>query len=205
VNRAATIRGQAKIAASPRLRLPSSQMTAASYTCARYYDPQVGRFLSEDPIRFWGGIDFFKYAANSSPNATDPSGKWVFYGNWCGPDWTGARTESYDPSHDILVFHSTDWKGDGIWVHYYAPPIDGLDAACETHDKCYYSCRAAHKCDKKGRADCMRQCNYALSSEAASATTDNPIAAFLLQIEMALIPPSDSLVGPDDKSCTCGK
>ena len=28
------------------------------YYRARYFDPSVGRFLSEDPIRFLGGINF---------------------------------------------------------------------------------------------------------------------------------------------------
>ena len=29
-------------------------------------------------------------------------------------------------------------------------PIDALDAACETHDKCYSSCRSSNKCDQSG-------------------------------------------------------
>ncbi len=44
------------------------------YYRARYYDPQIGRFISEDPIRFWGGIDFYKYADNNPVNETDPDG-----------------------------------------------------------------------------------------------------------------------------------
>jgi len=41
---------------------------------ARYYDPQSGRFLSEDPARFAGGINFFPYAYNDSINLNDPRG-----------------------------------------------------------------------------------------------------------------------------------
>ena len=29
------------------------------YYRARYYDPRLGRFLSEDPIGFWGGVNFY--------------------------------------------------------------------------------------------------------------------------------------------------
>jgi RHS repeat-associated protein len=43
---------------------------------ARYYDPGVGRFLSEDPLGFNAGINFFRYVNNSTPNATDPTGLW---------------------------------------------------------------------------------------------------------------------------------
>jgi RHS repeat-associated protein len=48
--------------------------TSLYYDRARYYDPSTGRFISEDPIRFRGGIEFYTYAYNSPINGTDPSG-----------------------------------------------------------------------------------------------------------------------------------
>jgi RHS repeat-associated protein len=44
------------------------------YYRARYYDPKIGRFISEDPIGFDGGINFYLYVRNNPVNATDPSG-----------------------------------------------------------------------------------------------------------------------------------
>jgi RHS repeat-associated protein len=41
---------------------------------ARYYDGGVGRFISEDPISFQGGVNFYRYAGNDVTNATDPLG-----------------------------------------------------------------------------------------------------------------------------------
>lgn len=41
---------------------------------ARYYDPQLGRFLSEDPIGIAGGLNLYAYAGNDPVNARDPSG-----------------------------------------------------------------------------------------------------------------------------------
>ena len=44
------------------------------YYRARYYDPYLGRFISEDPIRFRGGIDFYGYVLNNPVNLSDPRG-----------------------------------------------------------------------------------------------------------------------------------
>jgi RHS repeat-associated protein len=41
---------------------------------ARYYDQNVGRFLSEDPIGFRGGIDFYAYVKNRPTSFVDPKG-----------------------------------------------------------------------------------------------------------------------------------
>jgi RHS repeat-associated protein len=51
--------------------------TSLYYYRARYYDPQSGRFLSEDRIRFRGGVDFYPYVGGNPLNALDPSGMLV--------------------------------------------------------------------------------------------------------------------------------
>jgi RHS repeat-associated protein len=49
--------------------------TGLYYYRARYYNPQLGRFLNEDPLRFGGGdVNLFAYANNNPINFTDPSG-----------------------------------------------------------------------------------------------------------------------------------
>jgi len=48
--------------------------TGIYYDRARYYDPSAGRFLSEDPIRFLGGANFYPYVGNSPTNFFDPLG-----------------------------------------------------------------------------------------------------------------------------------
>jgi RHS repeat-associated protein len=45
------------------------------YYRARYYDPTTGRFLSEDPSGFEGGVDLYAYVSNSPTNLHDPTGK----------------------------------------------------------------------------------------------------------------------------------
>ena len=42
--------------------------TGLYYYRARYYDPRIGRFISEDPIRFRGGMNFYSYVLNNPVN-----------------------------------------------------------------------------------------------------------------------------------------
>jgi RHS repeat-associated protein len=46
----------------------------ALYYRARYYDPAAGRFLSEDPIGFMAGVNFYRYVDNSPVFWRDASG-----------------------------------------------------------------------------------------------------------------------------------
>ena len=49
--------------------------TGLYYYRARYYDPQLGRFISEDPIGFSAGdTNLYRYVNNSPTNWTDPTG-----------------------------------------------------------------------------------------------------------------------------------
>jgi RHS repeat-associated protein len=49
-------------------------LTGLQYNRARFYDPQLGRFITEDPIGLGGGINQFPYVLNNPQNRTDPSG-----------------------------------------------------------------------------------------------------------------------------------
>ena len=118
---------------------------------ARYYDPQIGRFASEDPLRLSAGdVNFYSYVGGNPINYRDPSGQtsipMIFHGNWCGPNWTGGRFEQYNPDH----------------VKSYNEPIDAADAVCKEHDICYYQCRDSIPCDADGRGKCMRYCDAVL-------------------------------------------
>jgi uncharacterized protein RhaS with RHS repeats len=41
---------------------------------ARFYDPQIGRFTSEDPIGFAGGVNWYAYVKNNPILFRDPLG-----------------------------------------------------------------------------------------------------------------------------------
>jgi RHS repeat-associated protein len=48
--------------------------TGLTYYRNRWYDAQHGRFMSEDPIGFAGGSNFYSYVGNNPVKFTDPSG-----------------------------------------------------------------------------------------------------------------------------------
>jgi RHS repeat-associated protein len=120
------------------------------YYRTRYYDPTIGRFTSEDRIRFGSGDpNFYDYVSNNPTAWRDPTGRTRIYGNWCGPDWTGGLPEQYDPAHA------------GI----YKPPKDRYDTVCMHHDICYFNCRSTQPCSPSGRSDCFKVCDQIFVGE----------------------------------------
>jgi RHS repeat-associated protein len=59
------------------LRFAAREYDAATglyYMRARYYDPTIGRFISEDPIGLDGGLNLYAYTENDPVNGSDPFG-----------------------------------------------------------------------------------------------------------------------------------
>ncbi len=46
------------------------------YLQQRYYEPDTGRFLTRDPIRWAGGLNLYGYVGNDPVNFVDPEGLW---------------------------------------------------------------------------------------------------------------------------------
>lgn len=55
------------------MNVPSIE-TLLLYYRARYYDPTISRFFSEDPAKHAAGMDFYSYVENTPVNLIDPSG-----------------------------------------------------------------------------------------------------------------------------------
>jgi RHS repeat-associated protein len=150
---------------------------------ARYVSSQTGRFMSEDPLRFSSGdSNFYDYVAQNPINHTDPSGRTVYYGWWCGPDWTGGLKEEYRPDHSAI----------------YKNPIDGEDRVCMHHDICYFNCRSSKPCDPEGRSNCFTTCDQIYVGEMPHSFVGNSMAT-VMYFHQFFTPP-----GPNAKTCpTC--
>jgi len=48
--------------------------TGLHYNRFRYYSPEIGRYISADPIGQWGDINLYRYAFNDPLNLADPYG-----------------------------------------------------------------------------------------------------------------------------------
>ena len=47
--------------------------TGRHYNLMRYYEPEVGRFVNQDPIGLWGGTNFYQFSMNEL-GGVDPLG-----------------------------------------------------------------------------------------------------------------------------------
>jgi RHS repeat-associated protein len=95
--------------------------TGLQYHRARYYDPAVGRWVSEDPIGFSGGdADLHRYVLNNPTNSIDLLGLKA-----SDPSLSGSSILSrlaHDPNYaNSIEYHR--------WVHYSAPSISRLNVS----------------------------------------------------------------------------
>lgn len=97
----------------------------------RQYAPIAKRFMQSDPLSLLpiagggsqDGLNKFVYVRHNPVGNLDPTGMLAYYGNWCGPNWSGG---------------CTGWG-------CQSPPIDELDLACKDHDICYRTNKCSYE------------------------------------------------------------
>jgi RHS repeat-associated protein len=86
--------------------------TGVFFYRSRYYNPTIGRFISQDPLGFVEGPNFYTYVHDDPTNLTDPSGMGDDAGPWTvGWEWLtggGPRVHHFtdgDPFTELLRHH----------------------------------------------------------------------------------------------------
>jgi len=98
--------------------------TGQLYMRARYYDPQTGRFTSEDPVEYYGGdINLYCYCGNDPVNGIDPSG---MISTW------DAAYRSYGLGRGIYTLWTVSKVANPVWWCYqgyglYSKSFSALD------------------------------------------------------------------------------
>ncbi len=93
----------------------SDPETSLYFYRARYYDPGLGRFLSEDRLGFRGGKNFYRYVGNNPIRRKDPLGLWqVTIGGGLG---LGAQL-TFGNNNGQWNFGLASGGGEGFFVDY---------------------------------------------------------------------------------------
>jgi RHS repeat-associated protein len=83
--------------------------TGLYYYRARWYDPQLGRFLSEDPIGLSGGINTYTYTSNNPVNRTDPLGLYEIDVHYYLTYYLALRTGCFSQADARLIANSDQY------------------------------------------------------------------------------------------------
>ncbi len=81
--------------------------TGLYYYRARYYNPEIGRFLQTDPVGYDAGMNLYGYCSNNPLNYSDP---------------TGLSAECFDPCDPCDI--SNFWYGVGNLISSFLDPCD---------------------------------------------------------------------------------
>lgn len=103
--------------------------TGLHYNRFRYYDPDIGRFVTQDPIGLWGGANTYQYAPNAQ-SWIDPWGL-ARCPKTSYPSWMKARKGT--ERHHIIPYHLKDhpvFQSSGLNINaahnmMYLPRKDG--------------------------------------------------------------------------------
>ncbi len=94
--------------------------TGLIYMRARWYDPTLGRFISEDPAGLAGGINPYVFADDDPINNSDPSGMIVDDDPVCVHFSTGKWMCSYSPVN-ITAPATSPFSNPNTWIDSREP------------------------------------------------------------------------------------
>jgi RHS repeat-associated protein len=108
--------------------------TGLYYYRARYYDPKLGRFISEDPIGFEDGPNVYAYVGSNPVLRTDPTGLFRTWADWgtCFSDFKACK-----------VKRLCAIRAERMVIRVYGGDTDGARSNAFKH--CFVSCCISKK------------------------------------------------------------
>jgi len=76
---------------------------------ARWYDPVIGRFMTQDPIGYFGDMNLYGYTANNPVNMVDTGGEWA-------PTWH-QKTSEKSARRAGFGRYGGNFSGIGHWAY----------------------------------------------------------------------------------------
>jgi len=144
--------------------------TGLYYYRARYYDPVLKRFISEDPIGIEGSINPYTYVNGNPLSYSDPEG---LLGRGGQPNRSsgGYPAKQLPPPNN--PYPGYNWCGEGANVSL--PPTNCVDAACQKHDRCYQECgvRAGTRWFPNTLSICATRCDWQLIQDYMACKSGN--------------------------------
>ncbi len=106
------------------------QETNIYYNWNRYYSPELGRYITSDPIGLKGGLNTFAYAGGNPVRAIDPEGlSWFSGKGYSSEKIDGVETVKVDDCA-VVVFYghgivstSVGWKSPKVRQASRVPPV----------------------------------------------------------------------------------
>lgn len=150
-----------------RQRTGGNAETGLYYYRARYYDPASGRFVSEDPIGFEGGMNLYEYVGDNPANLRDPFGLQAVRKPVTSPEPVPPRGPTPVPDHEpgnkgplafcvanpeicLAILYALSPGGSGNWANSQEAQFENqaqqqsrkIPEPCKPKRGCTCTCRA---------------------------------------------------------------
>jgi RHS repeat-associated protein len=128
--------GREKVISPQPLRMQGQYMeveTGLCYNTFRYYDPDIGRFISEDPIGLMGGTNLYSFAPNTDA-WVDP---WGWAGKKLNPNDINFSQRTMSDNSDYvkdMKNNNWDWEKGKNGSGPSAPRVMNIEGQWVTYD-----------------------------------------------------------------------